>query len=403
LGLVGGSDSAFTYKTLIFGLAIMLLLPMFLTVFAPAVYSGPTEDEVLDGYSRMTGQAGNTKVSVWPLTGIYLPFAGGSYDPDAAEGQGQVITYGYTEDGWLYGSAVSSYSPYQYRSTSQEYQVYKDDNGVFRYFADTRDYNKENGTGHKGIERDGDKIVYPGDLYTEVNFDTQQKSDIFFVESSREETKDGHFYYEYNGYRYAFQPISNYTAKDQDGNSVPIIATTTSLSLVWYQYLDQSGVTGQIVLSGSNGGIAYLNAATILSKFNNSTNAAEFEMVFNGVVMNIWIKIDPMATSSGMTVEQAYNDGRWSIMVTSLSTDSSAYTGTDWSSNPMQLFETMVDLLTFNMDNYNMPDWLGVLCSLIFVAPLYAALITLCLSNAYLWVLVGLLTAIQAIGSIWPF
>lgn len=415
MGLTGGGDSAFTFKMLMFSLAIMLLLPLFLTTLAPTVYNGASQDEVLDGYERMTGQAADTKVSVWPLTGIYTPFTGGSTE------DGQTITYGYTDDGWLYGTSVQQYAPFQYTSSAQEYTVYKASDGVFRYWQDSKDYNETYGTGHQGhwgiatqkdvdegrAEHVGDRFErdYAGDLYSEVSFDVNHKSGIFFVESSRQEDSSGHFYYEYEGYRMAFQPISNYTAQGQDGQNVPIIATTTSLSLVWYQYSDgQSGITGQIVLSGSNGGVAYLNAARILSAFNGTTNTASFDMVFNGVVMDIIIKIDPMATTTyGMTVEQAYNAGYWSIMVTSLSVDSNAYTGTDNAMNPMKLFETMVDLLTFNMDDYNMAPWLGTICSAIFVAPLYVALITLCLGNAPLLILVGLVAAIQAIGAIWPF
>jgi len=414
MGLTGGGgDSAFTFKMLMFSVAIMILLPLFLGTFAPAVYNGASEDEVLDGYQRMTGQAADTKVSVWPLTGIYTPFTGGSVDSDT----GQTLTYGYTDDGWLYGTSVQQYTPFQYASSPQEYTVYKADDGVFRYWQDSKDYNETYGTGHKGhwgiatqkdvdegrAEAVGDRFErtdYPGDLYSEVNFDINHRSGIFFVESSRQEDSSGHFFYEYEGYRMSFQPISNYTAMDQDGNRIPIVATTTSLSLVWYQYNNgQSGVTGQIVLSGSNGGIAYLNAARILAAFNNNTSTAEFDMVFNGVTMNIYIKIDPMATTTyGMTVEQAYNAGYWSIMVTSMSVDSTAYTGTDYASNPMQIFETMIDLLTFNMDDYDMAPWLSTLCSVLFIAPLYVTLITLCLANAYLWVIVGILAAIQSIS-----
>lgn len=392
MGLMGGGSPEFSFKFMIFSLAILLLLPMFLMIYAPAAYVGVSEDEVLDGYQRMTGQAADTKVSVWPLTGIYTPFTGGFVE------DGQTITYGYTDDGWLYGTSVQQYTPSQYRSTAQQYTVYKADDGVFRYWSDSADYNEQYGTGHKGRVVEDGKVVYPGDLYSEVTFDIEQKSDIFFVESTRTEDNAGHFKYDYSGYRMAFQPISNYTAMDADGNEVPVVATTTSLSLVWYQYLSQSGVTGQLVLSGSNGGIAYLNAAQILSAFNGSTNTARFSMVFNGVEMGIFIKIDPMATSSGLTVEQAYNAGLWSIMVTSLSVDSSAYTGTDYANNPMALFDTMIDLLTFNMDDYSMSSWLATLCSILFVAPLYVGLISLCLDNAYLWILVGLLAAVQALS-----
>jgi hypothetical protein len=396
----GGGSSEFTFKILIMALTVAILLPMGMSIFAPAHYNGADPDEVLDGYANFTGQDVDPKVSVWPLTGIFTPFLGGSYNPET----GQTVTYGYSEDGWLFGSSLQSYSPSQYAGDAQDYVVYKDSNGVFRYWSDSADYNEELGTGHKGrVLDENNKVTYPGDLYTEVNFEVLQKSDIFFTESSRTETTDGHFYYDYSGYRLAFQPISNYTAVDSDGNRIPVIATTTSLSLVWYEYLSQSGITGQLVLSGSNGGIAYLNAANILSAFNSSTNTAAFPLVFNGVELTVYIKIDPMKTSNGYDIEQCYNLGYWSIMVTSLSADADAYTGTDSAVNPMKMLQTMIDILTFNLDDYSVSSWMAVLVSVIYVVPLYAGLITLCLEHSYLWIMVGILAAVQAIGSIWPF
>lgn len=403
-----GGDASFAYKTLFMAIVILLLFPMFLGVFAPSAYHGPSESEIMQGYTHMTGQAADTKVSVWPLAGIYLPFTGGFYD-DSDDG-GQYITYGYTEDGWLYGSEIKQYSPSQYLRTNQAYTVYKDDAGVFRYLTDSADYSEEYGTGHRGRVMDGSKVVYPGDLYTEVNFDPTQKSDIFFVESSRVEDDLGHFKYDYTGYRMAFKPVSSYTGVDADGNRVAVTATTTSLSLVWYQYLGglQSGITGQLVLSGSSGGIAYLNAANILSAFNSQTSTAPFNLVFNGVTMTVYIRIDPIAiTTEGMTIEDAYNQGRWSIMVTSQSVDASAYTGTDYSKNPMKLLETMFDLFTFNLDDYNLSPWLGTLCTFLYMVPLYIALISLALTCApQIWILVGILAVVEALGTIgqlWPF
>lgn len=407
----GVGSQEFTMKWLSIAVVVLLLLPMGLTLLTPGVYNGATQDEVLEGYERFTGQKAATSVSVWPLTGIYLPFTGGSIDDE-----GNQVTYGYTEDGWLYGSELRSYAPEQYRSTTQQYTVYKDDHNVFRYLYDSDDYNEDLGTGHRGTfylatqqdvqdgkaENIGDPIERKerGELYTDVNFDVYHKSDIFFIESSRQEDTDGHFYYDYSGYRMAFQPISSYTAQDQDGNKKPVIATTTSLSLVWYEYLNgQSGITGQLVLSGSNGGIAYLNAAQILAAFNNNTSTAAFDMVFNGVKMTIYIKIDVMYLSSGDSVEKCYNEGHWSIMVTSLSVESTAYTGTDDAINPMKMIETMIDLLTFNLDDYNISPWMAQVISIIYIAPLYVALISLLLDKEYLWILMGIMAAAQALAA----
>lgn len=395
MSIMGGGDSAFTFKALIFAMIIMIMLPMMIGIFCPANLGNVSQDEVLQSYEQMTGQTADPKVSVWALTGIYEPYDGST-------------TGAYTDDGWLYGSEVRSYTPTQYdSSTPQHYVVYKDDNGVFRYYRDSADYNPDLGLGHKGLQYYDtntnswvSRSDYSGDLYTSVSFDVNKKSNIFFTEANRTETADGYFYYDYDGYRMAFQPISNYTTLDADGNRVPVIATTTSLSLVWYQFYQQSGLTGQLILSGSSSGIAYLNSAQIVSAFNSNTSTASFDMVFNGISMNVIIKLDPYYLSNGWTVQQCYDQGYWSIMVTSLSADASAYTGTDFSMNPLKLLETMMDLFTFNTDKYNMSPTMGYLCSVLFAIPMYAFLITLCLDHAYLWILVGLLAAVQGISGV---
>lgn len=404
----GGGDTAFTYKSLIFAMSIMILLPMAIAIFVPS-NDMELQDEVLDGYYQMTGQDASTKVSIWPLSGVYRPYSGGAY--------------GYTDDGWLFGSELKMMSPDQYLNTNQQFTVYKDEeSGVFRYYIDSADYDPDTGTGHRGtyhiattqspnydntkpVSKDnytvGDLVPYGelGELYNAVVFDRTEKSSIFFMESQKHE-QDGFFYYDYDGLRMSFQPISNYTAVDADGNKKPVVATTTSLSLIWYQYYNvASGISGNLVLSGSSSGLAYINAAQILSAFNSTNNTASFDMVFNGITMTIIFRLDPYYLSQGYTVEDVYNNGWWSILVTSLSADSSAYTGTDFSANPARILDTVIDVFTFDYTDYNISGWLGTVCSLVFMVCLYGALIAICLDHAYLWVIVGILAAVQTIAT----
>lgn len=368
------SDSSFTFKALIYGMGVLLLLPMMIGIFAPAGMGEVDQNEVLEGYEEVTGQTASPKTSVWVLTGIYLPFSG--------------TVAGHTDDNWLHGGEVKTYSPHQYLSTPQQYTVTKGSDGVFRYASDSADYDANTGIGYK-----------QGDLYTRVNFDDTQKSNIFFSEAGKTE-KDGFFYYAYDGYRLAFQPIASYTALTQDGERVPVIPTTTSLSLIWYQYYSQSGISGNLVLSGNQSGISYLNAAMIVSAFNNNTSSATFDMVFNGITMGIIITLDPTYLANGYTVEECYNAGWWSIMVTSQSADSSAYTGTDFALNPTKLLNIMWDLFTFDFSKYNMSAWLGFICSVVFALPLYAMLLTIMLDKgAKLYIAMGIMLAVQGIAS----
>ena len=374
-------SSSFAYKSIIFAMVVMMGMSLMVTVFGVA--NNPLNtDEVLKGYYDFTG-AQPASESVWVLSGIYTPYgtdADGNPDPNR---------YGYTEDGWLYGTSINTYTPSQYGSTVQAYTVSKlsgeslTNNGVFRYTADTQ-YGD-----HKA-----------GDLYTNVTMDVYKQSDIFFSPDLKKETTGGFFYYEYTGYRYAFQPTADYNSISADGDAVPVIRNTSSLSLIWYNYYTSTGISGQLIISGQDKSVAYLTAAEIITAFNSTTSTAKFTLNFTGIPMNLYIRLDPTIINSGVSIKDCYELGYWSVMVTSKSADASAYTGADYGLNPANLWQTMVDLFTFNMSAYGFEGSMGQIASLLFVAPLYAMLVAIMIDKGWqMWVAVGVLVAIQAIAS----
>lgn len=401
------SNSSFTYSLLIFSIVLMMVLPLMITTFVPSMQQNDAED-IMDDYYRFTGATGVTSEAVWVLTGVYTPYEGDSYN--------------YTDDGWLYGARVNSYAPSQYQDTLTAFEVMRDpSDGIYRYRFDTADYDPDKGIGHRGSygyeDEDGvseNHIVYkrnkPGDIYTSIVFEPTQQSDIFFSASGKHNavgdtigrTDKGPFYYDFSGWRYSFQPMTSYKTVDQDGNQREVIATTTSLNLVWYYFYTANGIAGQLVLSGSDQGVAYLTGDQIVRAFDSTTSTARFSMVFNGVEMGVYVRIDPQHLSAGETVSYCYERGYWSLMVTSITTDIDSYIGTDYDLNIFNLFKTLIDLLTFNYADYGMDSYMGMLCSFFIVIPLYAGLISLATGNWIALALVGLIGAIQGIAAIMP-
>lgn len=380
----GGGNSSFAFKSIMFALVTTLALPLLINIFATPV-SGPlATDEALDGYYDFTGTSPASE-SVWVLSGVYTP-----YGVDE-NGNPDTTHYGYTEDGWLYGYRIQNYTPSQYSGGTQTYTVTYQ-NGMYRYATDTT-Y--------------GDH--HTGDLYTDVSMSKNKQSNIFFTPDLKQE-KDGYFYYQFSGYRYAFQPTANYHTSNQNGDTVEVVANQTSLSLIWYNYYveNQSGISGQLIISTQDYEVAYLTASQIIQAYDTTTSTAKFNLNFKGIPMNVYIKLDPYALSQGMSVEDCYNNGFWSVMVTSISTDSTAYTNTDYGINASNLFNIVVDLLTFNYNDYGISDEMGILCSFLIVVPFYASLIALCIESYPLLIGVGLLAVFQTIASVvtnwgWPF
>ena len=239
--------------------------------------------------------------------------------------------------------------------------------------------------------------------------DVNQKSDIFFTPSGKRVAGENWFY-EYNGFRYSFQPLSDYLYKNQDGEIMKTTASNTSLSLIWYDYYGNSGISGQLVLSGSDSGVAYLTSAEIVSAFNSANNLAKFKMTFNGNDMNVYIKIKNEYTSAGYSVAECFDMGYWEIMVSSISTNVNTYISTDYAMNVNQIWDTMVDLFTFNMSDYNMSPTMQMVCSVTISAVLYSALIALFPEIWPIILIAGAVTAIISfvntgfeLPDLWPF
>jgi hypothetical protein len=233
--------------------------------------------------------------------------------------------------------------------------------------------------------------------------DVGKKSDIFFTSNGK--VTDGDFYYyKFNGLRYSWQPVAEYKAIDNNGNLRDVVPNTTSLSLIWYDYYGSnggpgsSGLAGQLIITGADSGVAYLTASQIVSAFNSDTSTSRFTLAFNGIDCYIHIRIDPRALSSGLTIEDCYNQGYWSVMVSSPSADVSSMAGADYEFNPTDVFHTMIDLLTFKTSDYGLTGIAGVLSSFIIVIPLMAGLITIGLDKYQILIMAGIYGVISAIN-----
>lgn len=387
ISLSGNTDTSFAFKMLLFSVSTLVLLSLFIPIFCPKIMppnaDNMTIEQLEDQYMDFTGSA-PTSEAVWALTGIYTPYG--------VDGNGNPSTsWGRTEDGWLYGQRVVNYTPYQYSGDTSGY-YWDDAEPPVKHTGENGynvRYNESNGLYYYTYSSDTENKHKEGDLYSSVVMSWDKKSDMFFTSSGK--VTDGDFYYyKYSGYRYSFQPISSYVTVDADGNQIGVVPNTTSLSLIWYQYYYQSGIAGQLIITGSDSGVAYLTAAEIVSAFNTDNSTAKFIMSFNGVDMNIYIRLDPTKLSSGLTVEDCYDLGFWSIMVSSKSVNTDAYTSADYEFSPTAVFQTMIDLLTFNTADYGLTGMAGTLASLLITIPLLLALMTIGLNNYIVIIMVGI-------------
>lgn len=387
------SEQGFIQGGVVVALVIMFLMPVMVNMFYPEeseeyfntiAYEKTIKDLTKD-YNSFTNAIGSTTEQAWCLTGIYTPYTGGDYN--------------YTADNWIYSTKKTSYTPSQYTWTTPDHPIdttdsaytvklypEKNNSSVYRYSVPEGETLQD---GHKNM-----------DLYTYVTMDIEHQSDIFFTESLKNNMNDKQFWYEYTGYRYAFQPLSDYYAPSDSGTPVKVSAVSTSLSLIWYNFAGVSGISGQLVLTGSDSGVAYITANEIIRAFNSVNNTAKFEMEFNSCEMNVYIRINPYYTTQGYSIEDCYNNGWWSVMVSSITTDTSAYTTPANPLNPEKIWETLLDLFTFNMDDYPMSKTMGLFASLIISLVMYSTLLAIAAHNPKLLIIVAVIALIQTITSL---
>lgn len=375
----GTTDTGFVVKIIVFALLLMFLVPLFFSLFIPQVDNGEDTkyaeqiQQLEDEYYLSTGRTVTATTETWALTGIYEPFYGSSY--------------GITDDGWIFGSRAINYSPWQYSPDNGDarntYTVqYRD--GLYYYTS---------------VDTTLDKSHNIGDLYTAVSMDNEHVSDIFFTPGGKTTTDKG-YYYEYTGYRYAFQPLRPYST--YVGNVVTEVEpNSTSLSLIWYQYSSMNGLAGQLTISGSDSGLSYLSSTDILREFNQSTYSSTFDLTFNNVGMHLTIRLDPIRIAEGKSVEECYNQGWWSVVVFSDAIVTSSLNDASYDFNPNNVFDTLIKLLTFRIaEDYDIEGWQGIIASLLVTMPLYACLMALALVYPQSLILVAILGAIQAIVSL---
>lgn len=377
--LGSGEISPFAYKVMIFALVLTFLIPAGINVLCPQQDINETGLEFLDRYGEFTGSTPTSNTQLWALTGIYTPFG-------VDENGQQSTVYGTTEDGWIYGGRLPTYSPSQYDGTQEDYTVqYDPDTKLYKYSS----------------KPSGSASINVGDYFTSVTMEIAQKSSIFFTTQNKHDYTNG-FTYDYTGYRYSFQPISSYTGENANGDQIPIVASSSSLSLIWYQFNQQnnSGIAGQLIISGSDNSVSYVNSTQIVQSFNGTTSTSTIPMTFNGVQMNLVFKLNPYYISLGYSVEECYNLGLWEIMVYGTSVDSNSYiNAADYSFNVWEIFETLVDLLTFNTDKYGLTGVTGTFASLAVTVPLYAMLVAIGVGFYPVLIAAGALAVFQAAQS----
>lgn len=287
--MAGGDDSTLI-KIAVFGFAMSIFctagLTLLLSDTANSDYSFDEINEYRSDLSSFTGQSMLSETP-WLLTGVYTPWS-----------QSDGVNSSHIDaDGWLYGQSITPLSDFYGIQGSPSIIKMDPDEKSSRLLTNGATYTD---TAVSGIEWWYDNTLIRGLMLT------------FGVSPFTYTTYTGTTW-DYTGYRYVLDPalpFNDSTASARDG----------SLSLVWYKYNSQEGISGGLDVYGGKVLLASYSAMDIISGYNSGGGySSNYTFDFEGTKLNLNIRFDQAALESGRTLMDLWTNGEWEMAVTSTS------------------------------------------------------------------------------------
>lgn len=333
-------DDATLMKIAIFGITISLFCTLGVSLML--VETGDYDYDEIQAYkNELISFSGESMVnnSPWVLTHVYTPW-NSSLDPST-----------HYNDGWLYGEDV------EYADIGLAADIHMDPTQKsavpITFTKEVATYTEQSGTQWWAdiplIGWLGESVGLDPYTYTTVSANN----------------------WNYTGYRYVLDPtlpiLDEQTASTVDG----------SLSLVWYTYGGQEGISGGLDIYGGEIKLASYSAYDIIADYNESSGyATVYDFDFSGTHINLSIRFDPTVIENGTALMQAWTQGSWSFAVSSVSAgnfldiDGSA----SYSTTMGGMLDTFIKIFTFNVPDLN-NEWAGMVLWLLCGLPMTIAML----------------------------
>lgn len=341
-------DDATLMQVAIFGIAMSLICTLGIQIMfveASSDYDYEDIQAYRDDLIRFSGES-MINNSPWVLTGVFTP-----WDP-AGE-----VKY---RNGWLYGEEIDNY-PGLNTSAAIKMDPEKKSTVPITFTREQASYTEQDGTKWWG------SIPLIKDLGTLLGFDPYNYKDVPVNN------------WNYTGYRYEMTPTLPF-AENEDTAS----ARDGSLSLIWYSYNGQEGISGGLdIYAGRTPAssdvikLASYSATDIIADYNaTSAFATVYDFDFEGTHLNLSIKFEPDAIESGMPLMQAWTEGRWSYAISSVSAGNflDIQNSAAFSDTMGGMLNTFVKIYSFDMPQFNNP-WASMILWLMVGLPMTIAML----------------------------
>lgn len=364
--MAADSSDATLMKVAIFGITVSLICTVMISVMI-AGEGGDYDYDAIQGYrNELVEFSGESMLNQtpWVLQHVYTPWDV-SLDPATHT----------TEDGWLFGTDVTDY-PGIGSSARIRLDPNQKSSVLLNYTENRLEYTQVDGY-HFWSSKNGG--VWQG-----VNYVVPIEKIMNWAGVSSEITSyHAPDNWNYTGYRYVFDPTLPFSATNTDGTAVS--TRDGSLSLVWYSFGGQEGLSGGLDVYGGDVLLASYSATDIIADYRSESGyATTYDFDFQGTHLNLSVRFDADVIESGKTLMQAWTEGDWSMAISSLSAGNffDIEGSTSFTATAGNMINTFIQIYTFNTPSID-NAWMDLLLWLIVGLPmtLAMALITLRLIN----------------------
>lgn len=159
--------------------------------------------------------------------------------------------------------------------------------------------------------------------------------------------------FNYTGWRYVFNPTLPFAVASED-NPDNTSSKDGSLSIVWYSYGGQEGISGGLQVYGGDVLLSTYSASDIIANYNDTSSyATTYDFNFNGTMLTLSIRFDADVLASGTPLMQAFTTGAWTMAISSLSAGNfyDIEESNSFASTAGSMISTFVDIYTFDLPN----------------------------------------------------
>ena len=353
--MAAAGDDQILMKVAVFGIAMSLVCTVMVTLLFSENGNGDYDyDAVSSARSELVSFSGETMLneSPWELVAVYTPW---NSSLDAST---------HTDaDGWLYGESI------EYSQIGKHADISLDASQKSTRFitVDDETYSYE--------VYEGKKLLY---TLPAIGGVAQGIASAFGLDVYNHHTETASNW-DYTGYRYVFDPMLPFSSETSTVDG--------SLSLVWYDFNDQEGLSGGLDIYGGSVKLATYSAADIAADYNSSSGyATTYDFDFEGTHLTLSIKFDQSVIEAGMPLMQAWSLGYWTMAISSASAGNffDIDSSTSFTVTAGNMIETFIQIYTFDLPSVD-NTWMDLILWILVGLPMTLAMlcITLRLINGF--------------------